>query len=108
MRLARLVSSAVAGAALVAALTSTAALAAGRRGTGVAGELDSVHGYGDYVKIDQGNGLITLCGHMAALAAQPGEKVVPGTVLGKSGDTGFSTGPHLHFEVRQDGQTKDP
>lgn len=65
-------------------------------------------GYGTYVKIDHGNGLHTLYGHMSKLAVEPFEEVTRGQVIGYVGSTGASTGPHLHFEVRIDGEKVDP
>jgi murein DD-endopeptidase MepM/ murein hydrolase activator NlpD len=65
-------------------------------------------GYGHYVKIDHGNGLHTLYAHMSILQVEPGDQIAAGQVIGLSGNTGFSTGPHLHLEVRQNGVKKDP
>ncbi|MDA8219908.1 MAG: LysM peptidoglycan-binding domain-containing M23 family metallopeptidase [Dehalococcoidales bacterium] len=65
-------------------------------------------GYGNYVKIDHGNGLQTLYGHMSSVAVDPWQKVERGDVIGYIGSTGASTGPHLHFEVRIDGVKQDP
>lgn len=65
-------------------------------------------GYGYYVMIDHGNGLTTLYGHCSKLLAQVGQTVQAGDVVALSGSTGRSTGPHLHFEVRVNGQRTDP
>jgi murein DD-endopeptidase MepM/ murein hydrolase activator NlpD len=64
--------------------------------------------YGNAVIIDHGNGLSTLYGHMSSFAVQEGNTVVAGQVIGYVGSTGYSTGPHLHFEVRVDGTPQDP
>ena len=65
-------------------------------------------GYGTYVLVAHGGGLYTLYAHLSALAVSPGESVAAGQVLGLSGSTGNSTGPHLHFEVREGTQPVDP
>ncbi len=58
--------------------------------------------------IAHGQGVETLYGHLDALTVAAGDKLVQGQVVGFEGSTGFSTGPHLHFEVRVDGQFVDP
>lgn len=65
-------------------------------------------GYGCYIMIDHGNGLSTLYGHNSQLLAQVGQTVEAGDIISLSGSTGRSTGPHLHFEVRVNGQRTDP
>jgi murein DD-endopeptidase MepM/ murein hydrolase activator NlpD len=65
-------------------------------------------GYGNIVLVDAGSGLQTLYGHLSALHAKVGERVVPGQLLGIAGCTGFCTGTHLHFEVRLHGTAIDP
>ena len=57
-------------------------------------------GYGNYVVIDHGGGLTTLYAHMSVVKVSAGQMVSQGTVLGITGSTGASTGPHLHYEVR--------
>jgi murein DD-endopeptidase MepM/ murein hydrolase activator NlpD len=57
-------------------------------------------GYGEYVVISHNNGTQTLYGHMSQLYVDEGQEVVQGQVIGLSGNTGLSTGPHVHFEVR--------
>ena len=65
-------------------------------------------GYGIMVEIDHGNGLVTRYAHMSKALVEEGQDVVQGAVLGKMGSSGRSTGPHLHYEVRVDGEPVDP
>jgi murein DD-endopeptidase MepM/ murein hydrolase activator NlpD len=65
-------------------------------------------GYGIMVEIDHGNGLATVYAHMSEALVEEGQEVNKGTVLGRLGSTGRSTGPHLHYEVRVDGEPVDP
>ena len=65
-------------------------------------------GYGDMVEIDHGDGLATRYGHMAEVDVREGDEVAAGAPLGRLGSTGRSTGPHLHYEVRIDGEPVDP
>lgn len=65
-------------------------------------------GYGYYVMIDHGNGLSTLYGHNSQLLARVGQTVEAGDVIALSGSIGRSTGPHLHFEVRINGERTNP
>lgn len=57
-------------------------------------------GYGLAVTINHGSAQQTLYGHLSEIFVRPGQQVEPGTVIGRVGNTGNSTGPHLHFEVR--------
>jgi murein DD-endopeptidase MepM/ murein hydrolase activator NlpD len=65
-------------------------------------------GYGNYTCIDHGSGLSTCYGHQSGYAVSSGSSVTQGQVIGYSGNTGSSTGPHLHFEVRINGAAVDP
>jgi murein DD-endopeptidase MepM/ murein hydrolase activator NlpD len=64
--------------------------------------------YGNMVVVLHGGGIATVYGHLWKFAVQPYERVQKGQLLGYTGNTGFSTGPHLHFEVRQDGEPTNP
>jgi murein DD-endopeptidase MepM/ murein hydrolase activator NlpD len=66
-----------------------------------------VSGYGNYTLIDHG-GLVTGYGHQSRLAVTQGQTVTQGQVIGYEGSTGNSTGPHVHFEVRINGQVQNP
>ncbi len=65
-------------------------------------------GYGNAVEIDHGNGIATRYGHMSEVLVAEGQTVKPGDTIGRIGSTGRSTGPHLHYEVRVDGEPVDP
>lgn len=65
-------------------------------------------GYGNYIVVRHYNGLETLYGHMSKAIAQPGQFVKAGEMIGLGGSTGRSSGPHLHYEVRYQGNPLDP
>ncbi len=65
-------------------------------------------GYGRMVEVDHGNGLSTRYGHLSEINVKIGEQVKIGQVIGLVGSTGRSTGPHLHYETRIDGEAVDP
>ncbi|MGZ3269242.1 MAG: M23 family metallopeptidase, partial [Croceibacterium sp.] len=65
-------------------------------------------GHGNFVKLGHGSGLETGYAHMSRIAVEPGERVRRGEVIGYVGTSGLSTGPHLHFEVYENGQTVNP
>jgi murein DD-endopeptidase MepM/ murein hydrolase activator NlpD len=76
-----------------------------------AGETNSLGflvGYGNLVRIQANGGRVDYYGHMIQFAVQRGDVVQANQVIGFVGSTGYSTGPHVHFEVRQDGTPIDP
>lgn len=65
-------------------------------------------GYGRYVKIEHDYGYMTAYGHMSSIAVSDGEYVEKGEIIGYVGSSGYSTGPHLHFEIMQYGEQINP
>lgn len=65
-------------------------------------------GFGNYVWINHGNGKESIYGHLTSVIVSPGQYVSAGQVIGYVGSTGYSTGPHLHFECRYNGVKYDP
>lgn len=65
-------------------------------------------GYGNLVVLDNGNSIATAYAHQSSIAVTVGQTVSQGQIIGYVGSTGFSTGPHLHFEVRVNGSPVDP
>ena len=65
-------------------------------------------GHGNYVKLDHGGGYATGYGHMSRIAVYPGGSVRAGQIIGYVGSTGLSTGPHLHYELYQNGRSVNP
>ncbi|MBE9013859.1 M23 family metallopeptidase, partial [Pseudanabaenaceae cyanobacterium LEGE 13415] len=65
-------------------------------------------GYGNSVILDHGNGITTMYAHAQELYVSEGETVERGKTIAATGSTGLSTGPHLHFEVRENGEPVDP
>ncbi|NUT35529.1 MAG: M23 family metallopeptidase [Hamadaea sp.] len=80
--------------------------AAVHSGTVVIAEWHS--GYGNMIMIDHGNNIRTVYGHAAKLLVRAGDKVQTGQVIALTGNTGFSTGPHLHLEVHVNGEAVEP
>lgn len=85
-------------------------IVATRAGTVILSSLESESGtgYGNYIIIDHGDGYTSLYGHCSELLVSQGQRVSRGQIIAKVGSTGWSTGPHLHFEVRYNGETVDP
>ncbi|MEA1831916.1 M23 family metallopeptidase [Methylobacterium durans] len=69
---------------------------------------ETAGGYGNMVEIDHGHGVVTRYAHLARLAVSPGQWVRAGDIVGRVGSTGRSTGSHLHYETRIDGEPVDP
>jgi murein DD-endopeptidase MepM/ murein hydrolase activator NlpD len=65
-------------------------------------------GYGHEVQVDHGYGYLTIYAHMEDILVKVGQEVKRGEVVGTLGNTGRSSGPHLHYEVRQHGRTVNP
>ena len=65
-------------------------------------------GYGKMIEVDHGNGLATRYGHLSAIGVKVGQIVRAGQVIGRIGSTGRSTGPHLHYETRINGEATNP
>ncbi len=65
-------------------------------------------GYGRMIEIDHGNGLSTRYGHLSVIGVKVGDQIKIGQIIGEVGSTGRSTGPHLHYETRIDGEAVDP
>lgn len=68
----------------------------------------NVDGYGNFIEIDHGNGLETCYAHLSQIIVKEGENVKKDSLIAYSGNTGASTGAHLHFEVRQNAIPQDP
>lgn len=88
---------------------------AGKEGDSIIAAADGVvtlsknmEAYGNAVIIDHGNGVVSLYAHCSELLVEKDKKVKAGDEIAKVGSTGYSTGPHLHFEIRKDGEDVDP
>lgn len=77
-------------------------------GGGIVVYADTYAGYGNMIEIDHGNGLISRYAHASKMQAKVGDVVMKGQKIGEVGNTGRSTGPHLHFEVRHRGAPQNP
>lgn len=65
-------------------------------------------GYGSYVKIDHGGNVTSIYGHLSSITVAVGDKVQAGDQIGREGQTGWATGPHVHFEIRSYGKPVNP
>jgi murein DD-endopeptidase MepM/ murein hydrolase activator NlpD len=65
-------------------------------------------GYGNILEIDHGNGILTKFAHCSRIMVRPGQRVTRGQVVAAVGNTGLSTGPHLHYEIHVNGRVVDP
>jgi len=65
-------------------------------------------GFGNFIQIDHGYGVETIFGHASTLSVKKGQKVIRGDKIATVGNTGYSTGPHVHYEVRVNGTPVDP
>ena len=85
-------------------------IVATRAGTVILSSLESESGtgYGNYIIIDHGDGYTSLYGHCSDLLVSTGQRVSRGQIIARVGSTGWSTGPHLHFEVRVGGSPVNP
>jgi murein DD-endopeptidase MepM/ murein hydrolase activator NlpD len=72
------------------------------------GDGSGLGGYGKAITIDHGNGIVSLYAHNDKVLVQPGQEVKAGDVIALLGSSGESTGPHVHFEIRKDGNAIDP
>ena len=68
----------------------------------------NIYGYGNLIVVNHGNGYETFYAHLNAINVVPGQIVYQGNVIGSTGNTGNSSGPHIHFEVRINGAQDDP
>ena len=75
---------------------------------GLVGMAQWYSSYGNYVQIEHGGSLQTRYAHLSSYTVQPGDMVQKGDLIGYVGSTGRSTGPHLHYEVRVEGQPVNP
>jgi LysM repeat protein len=68
----------------------------------------NIYGYGNLIVVNHGNGYETFYAHLNGISVVPGQIVYQGSVIGTTGNTGNSSGPHIHFEVRANGVQDDP
>ena len=84
----------------------TSEVHAAKAGTVIVSQYSS--SYGNYVVVSHGSGNTTLYAHMSSRKVSEGDYVNQGDVLGITGSTGISSGPHLHFEITENGERVDP
>lgn len=77
-------------------------------GAGYVQQAEWYYGYGKFIRIDHGYGYETAYAHLSSMNVKPGQYVEKGAFIGRVGSTGYSTGPHLHFEVRKYGKQVNP
>jgi murein DD-endopeptidase MepM/ murein hydrolase activator NlpD len=77
-------------------------------GGGLVVEVSDTPEYGTMIRLSHPDGYETLYGHLSQVLVKKGDKVALGAIIGLSGNTGRSTAPHLHFEMRKNGQAVDP
>ena len=68
----------------------------------------NIYGYGNLIVVNHGNGFETFYAHLSGINVVPGQIVYQGNVIGATGNTGNSSGPHIHFEVRWNANQGDP
>ena len=85
-----------------------AALSGTVLGTGNTDSIKGCYSFGKWVMVKHNNGLNTMYAHLSQISVSSGQSVSTGQVLGYSGETGYATGPHLHFEVRYRGVAQNP
>ena len=80
------------------------------RATGAGGVTSAEYtgGYGNLVEIDHGGGLVTRYGHLSVFGVAPGDRIEAGQIVGRVGSTGRSTGNHVHYETRINGEPVNP
>jgi murein DD-endopeptidase MepM/ murein hydrolase activator NlpD len=77
-------------------------------GDGVVHAIQRQRGLGQVVKIDHGNGVTTVYAHLSKILVEKGQRVERGAIVAESGNSGRSTAPHLHYEIRVDGRAINP
>jgi murein DD-endopeptidase MepM/ murein hydrolase activator NlpD len=77
-------------------------------GDGVVTSVQRQRGLGNVIKIDHGDGVTTVYAHLHKILAEKGQKVARGEIIAESGNTGRSTAPHLHYEIRINGRAVNP